>query len=178
MLFSFSRALILYGLHIPSWQTDAQNRRSGDWGEKKKFNYHAFKPYLNLSSLFRAHLHLTLFSLCGKPQGHAIWHGLLLAKADESKGLECRHLFSISSVTHLCFIKSFMGLCWFTEASFLCDFFRDADSRGSLHSDWTLRLIPRSYAIIPHCISCQQHKHFLYCHHIQSTLALKLRTAE
>lgn len=163
MLFSFSRALILYGLHIPSWQTDAQNRQSSVGKKrKKKFNYHAFKPHLNISSLFLAHLHLALLSLCGKPQGHTVWRSLLLAKADESRGLKCRHLFSISSVTHLCFIKFFAGLCWFTGSSFLCDLFRDADSRGSLHNHWTLRLTPRSHTIIPHCLSCQHHKLVLY----------------
>lgn len=85
---------------------------------------------------------------------------LLLAKAGESKGLKCRLLFSVSSSTHFCFIKSSSISCWFTEASFLWALFRRADSRGSLHSHWTSRLSPRSYTIFPHCLPCQPHKLF------------------
>lgn len=69
-------------------------------------------------------------------------------------------LFSISSFTHLCFIKPFSISCWFTEDSFHWDPFRDSDSRGSLHSHWTPRLTPRPYAIIPHCLRCQPHTLF------------------
>lgn len=36
---------------------------------------------------------------------------LLLAKAGESTGMKCRLLFSISSFTHLCFMKSFSISC-------------------------------------------------------------------
>lgn len=39
---------------------------------EKKFNYQAFKPHPNISSLFLAHLHLTLLHLCGKPWGHTV----------------------------------------------------------------------------------------------------------
>jgi len=39
---------------------------------KKKFNYQAFKPHPIISSVFLAHLHLTLLHLCGKPQGHDV----------------------------------------------------------------------------------------------------------
>lgn len=158
MLFSFSRAPILYGLHIPAWQTDAQNRQSGVRGKKKSLTTMALSPtptYHLRSSLtfaspcvvYVANLRVTLSDAC-----------LLLAKAGENGGLKCRLLFSVSSSTHLCFIKSFSISCWFTEASFLWDHLRAADRRGSLRSHWTPRLAPRSYTIIPHCLPCQPHK--------------------
>lgn len=127
--------------------------------EKKTLTIMPLSSTLHISSLFLAHLHFTLLRLCGKPQGHTVWSFSLLAEAGESKGLKCRVLFSISSFTHLCFIKSSSISCWFTEASFLWDLFRETDSRGSLHSHWTPRLTPRSYTI-PHCLPSPPHKLF------------------
>lgn len=127
-------------------------------------DYRAFKPHLNISSLLLAHLHLTLLSLCGQPQGHAVWSSLSPAKTEGSMWLKCRHLFGISSVTHLCFMKSFAGQRHYYFFP-LCVLLRDADSRGSLNAP--------SPALLP-----APQTRFLSCHRFQSTLALKLRTAE
>lgn len=109
MLFSFSRVLILYGLHIPSWQTDAQNRRS--WAGKKLLTTMALKPQPHISCLFLSHLQITLLHLCGKSLSHTVTFFLLLyqPKLVKASDGESMLFISISISTHLC-IKSLFNL--------------------------------------------------------------------